>query len=507
MPNKARNIALWLALLFLLPAALLTYRELKSLNQFESTLGEMYQKQLDAVLYSVNQYSQDLAESWARNLELNGYPDSAFFQNAPSISQVIFADSIQDPSPRVFGPKTDINKTEAKAFFDQEKSRLKRLSGYLAANYRKLEPVSFQTIGENKQGILFFVSNANEPPKPCYAILDPSSFVGMDLRPRLEVLAQKDFNLFVWKDGQETPVCATDTVANIDTLGQKPLWLLPDHRVAISLRGENLSTLIKERSKGSLWLMLGLNMLVLLGVIWVYRSIRKEMQLAQTKSDFVSNVSHEIRTPLALISMFAETLMLKRVPNEARKDTYYRIIFQESKRLTGLVNKILNFSQMESGLRAYQFEKNDLNMLVKEVWEAYEFHLEQKGFSSNFGIHEGELLINADGEAISEALVNLLDNAMKYSLDTKHVSLQTDQDATHVWLEVKDQGMGIPQDQLEKIFDKFHRVASGPIHNTKGTGLGLTLVKSIMDAHEGSVEVQSEPDKGSSFRLVFNKLS
>ena len=504
MPSKARNIVLALTLLLLLPAILLVYREASTQNQFEDTLTELYQERLDAVLFSVNQYSQDLTENWAKKLEIQEAPDSLFFQYSRSISQIIIADSIDDPNPKTWGPETPMSLQNAKDFFIQENKSIKRLSGYLSANYRKLEPKKARTSGDI-QGILCMLEKEKSPPKPCFIILDQESFIKNDLRPRLEVLAREDLDFFVWKANQKKPVVATDTVSNVNILEQKPLWLLPDHRMAISLRGGSLSTIIQERSKLGLWLMIGLSLFALAGVFWIFRIIQKEIQLAQTKSDFVSNVSHEIRTPLSLISMFAETLMLKRVPTEERKETYYKIIFQESKRLTGLVNKILNFSQMEAGLRTYQLEAVDLNTIVKEIWEAYEFHLTQHGFKADLSIFPKPLIIKADQEAISEAVINLLDNAMKYSPDTKAVSLSTGAKNSEAWIEVSDKGMGIPSEQQDKIFEKFHRVASGPVHNTKGTGLGLTLLKRIIDAHDGRIEVKSKEGAGSAFRLIFKQ--
>jgi two-component system phosphate regulon sensor histidine kinase PhoR len=228
--------------------------------------------------------------------------------------------------------------------------------------------------------------------------------------------------------------------------------------------------------------------------------------LAQTKSDFVSNVSHEIRTPLALISMFAETLMLDRVPNAEKRKEYEKIIFKETHRLTNIVNKILNFSQIEAGNRRYSFSKFDLNDLVYEITHDYEFHLERNGFTHEIKYIESTLPILADKEAIYEALVNLLDNAMKYSDDTRHISINTGMNESGVFVEISDQGIGISPNEVKQIFDKFYRVTDGDVHTRKGAGLGLSLVHHIMDAHKGDIEVESTKDYGSTFRLVFKKI-
>jgi two-component system, OmpR family, phosphate regulon sensor histidine kinase PhoR len=243
---------------------------------------------------------------------------------------------------------------------------------------------------------------------------------------------------------------------------------------------------------------------VLIAGIWiVFRNIKQEIELAQIKSDFVSNVSHELRTPLALITMFAETLDMGRVKTEEKKKEYLTIINQETNRLSRIVNKILNFSRMEAGKRTYNITESDLNEVVAGVFETYKFHLQKNGFTFRYIPGDNLPPVRIDPEAASEALINLIDNAMKYSEDVKNVSIFTGQENNYLFIEVQDKGIGISEENQKKIFDKFFRVTSGLVHNTKGTGLGLTLVKHIMDAHKGKIEVKSEPWKGSSFKLIF----
>lgn len=502
--NRVRQIAIALGLLFLLPAVLLTFRELRSLNEFEDTLGKAYDRQLDGTLFSVNQFSQDLAESWGRELDQSEEVGSDFFLNFPTVSQVFVFGEGEGQLPKQFGEGPQLTVQDAAAIFAQNKALIKRLNTYMRADYRKIEPLSPRPDLGIQLVLLLAQIPGVESPKACLLVLETNAYIKQNLAPRLSLVSQEDFNLIVFRDSLDPQIVhTTDTIQDPEFIGQKALWLLPDHHIAIGTRGQSLESILKARSQGSLALILGVGLLMLLGIIWVFLSMRKEMQLAQTKSDFVANVSHEIRTPLALISMFAETLMLKRVPSEERKDTYYRIMFQESKRLTGLVNKILNFSQMEMGNRVYNFAVKDLNTLAKEVWEAYDYHLTQHGFVTSLEVSDSPAWALVDHEAIGEALVNLLDNAMKYSLEQKSIVLRTGGNTREVWLEVIDKGIGIPTDQQSNIFEKFHRVAQGPVHNTKGTGLGLTLVQRIMDAHQGRVEVHSKVDKGSRFQLVF----
>jgi signal transduction histidine kinase len=226
------------------------------------------------------------------------------------------------------------------------------------------------------------------------------------------------------------------------------------------------------------------------------------MKLAQMKSDFVSNVSHELRTPLALIRMYAETLEMGRVRTESKKQDYYRIVRQETERLTRLINNILNFSRIESGRKEYHFSNVQINNCVEKILDMYHFHIQSKGFTIETELKEALPEISADEEAICESLINLLDNAMKYSKENKKIAVRTGVENGQVYIEVEDHGIGISPDQQKLIFDKFYRVSSALVHETKGSGLGLTLVRHIAQKHGGEITVKSELKKGSKFRVT-----
>jgi two-component system phosphate regulon sensor histidine kinase PhoR len=279
--------------------------------------------------------------------------------------------------------------------------------------------------------------------------------------------------------------------------------MIPDFSLGIELKGETIQSLAKKRTRDNLLILLGVDLILIFGIGLIYRNLRKEIQLAEIKSDFVSNVSHEIRTPLALISMFAETLEMGRVKTEEKKQEYFQIIQQEANRLSNIVNKILSFSKMEGGKIQYKLEHTDLSQVVTDVLDTYEYHLKSKGFTYNF-IPNGNLSpILADVDAVSEALINLLDNAIKYSDDNKEITVRLGQKKDHAYVEVQDRGQGISSEHQKYVFDKFFRVPTGSVHNTKGTGLGLALVNRIMEAHQGSVELESAVNEGSTFRLLF----
>jgi signal transduction histidine kinase len=226
------------------------------------------------------------------------------------------------------------------------------------------------------------------------------------------------------------------------------------------------------------------------------------MNLARLKSDFVANVSHELRTPLALIRLYAETLELGRLSAKEKYQEYFRIIREESERLTALINNILDFSRIEAGRKEYEFKETDLPELVRSTLDSYRFQIEQNGFAFEENISRDIPPVNVDREAIARSLLNLVNNALKYSKDRKYIGVKLYRANGSVKLEVRDHGIGIPPSEQEKIFEKFYRCGDPLVHNIKGSGLGLSLVRHIVRAHGGDVQVESSPEKGSTFTIA-----
>ena len=250
------------------------------------------------------------------------------------------------------------------------------------------------------------------------------------------------------------------------------------------------------------FLILGvLSVLMFGGLVLTYRSVNKQVALARLKSDFVSNVSHELRTPLALIRLYAETLELGRITTDDKKHEYYSIIRKESERLTALINNILDFSRIEAGRKEYDFRETDIAELVRNTLDSYRFQIEQQGFALEEQIEPGIPRVRVDREAIARALVNLVNNALKYSDTEKFLGVKLYREKTMLKLEVSDRGIGIERNEQARIFEKFYRTCDPLVHNTKGSGLGLSLVRHITQAHGGEVEVESTPGRGSKFTL------
>jgi signal transduction histidine kinase len=250
------------------------------------------------------------------------------------------------------------------------------------------------------------------------------------------------------------------------------------------------------------FLILGVFSLLLVGgLVLAYRAVSKEVALARLKSDFVSNVSHELRTPLALIRLYAETLELGRIKTQDKVDEYYRIIRTESERLTALINNILDFSRIEAGRKEYEFRTTDLAELVSNTLDSYRGQIDEQGFKFEQSIDANIPPVRVDREAIARSLVNLVNNALKYSDREKFIGVKLYRTDSVLKLEVADRGIGIARSEQSKIFEKFYRAGDPLVHNTKGSGLGLSLVRHIAHAHGGEVKVESAPGNGSKFTL------
>jgi signal transduction histidine kinase len=278
--------------------------------------------------------------------------------------------------------------------------------------------------------------------------------------------------------------------------------VFPGLILGIKLRGTTIADISDHVVRTSFLIFGALSLLMGAGMFLTYRNVTRELALAKLKSDFVSNVSHELRTPLALIRLYAETLELGRLSNPGKCQEYYEIIRKESERLTSLINNILDFSRIESGKKEYSFRETDVADLVRSTLESYRFEIEQNGFQFEQKIDNNLPQVWVDREAIARSLLNLVNNAVKYSATEKYLGINLYHHDGGVNLEVVDHGIGIPPKEQAKIFEKFYRVGDPLVHNTKGSGLGLSLVRHIVQAHGGEVAVESEPGQGSRFTII-----
>jgi signal transduction histidine kinase len=279
-------------------------------------------------------------------------------------------------------------------------------------------------------------------------------------------------------------------------------FVFADWRLGIQSRYMTPEQWAKRYFAINLSLSILMTLVLISGIVLALRMASRQMKLSQMKADFVSNVSHELRTPLASIRVFGEFLKLGRVKEPEKVREYGEHIETESRRLTQLINNILDFSKIESGRKTYQFEMAAVEDVVAEALKVLEIRLKQNGFSVSLAAPPRLLpLTMLDPGAIAQAFMNLLDNAVKYSGTAREVLVRLDQKDGFITLSVTDRGIGIPREEQGKIFERFYRVCTGLVHDVKGSGLGLSIVKHIIEAHGGNVTVESEPGRGSTFTL------
>jgi signal transduction histidine kinase len=234
----------------------------------------------------------------------------------------------------------------------------------------------------------------------------------------------------------------------------------------------------------------------------IVRTVTHELEILKLKSDFVSSVSHEFKTPLTSIKALTERLQNDKVKDSDKMRQYFSLISQNVARLTQLVRNLLDFSKIEEGKREYNMAPTNIAELLSQEVRDFESINFQKGLKICAQIPEGIPDLVADREALSQAIHNLLDNALKFSGENKEIEVWLKSQEEHVIIEVKDRGIGIPQDELGKIFDKFYQGRNAIRQAARGTGLGLTLVKHTVEAHGGKVSVTSKLGTGSTFSLI-----
>jgi len=276
-----------------------------------------------------------------------------------------------------------------------------------------------------------------------------------------------------------------------------PLW-----EIAGSYRGTTVEDIARDQFRWNL--LLSLLALAALGAAAsaTLTLATRETRLARMKSGFISNVSHEMKTPLALISMYAETLDSGKISAPDKVREYYRTILRESRKLAHMVDNVLDFARLESGRALIRLERIDMGELATEVARALDEHLRLGGFRLSIEIEPELPPIDGDRSALSQALFNLVDNAMKYSADTKEIGIAVRRAGDSVAVEITDNGIGIDPSEHQRIFEQFYRAGDPMTRKVRGAGLGLALVRRIVSAHRGRVEVRSTPGRGSVFYIV-----
>jgi signal transduction histidine kinase len=242
--------------------------------------------------------------------------------------------------------------------------------------------------------------------------------------------------------------------------------------------------------------------IAVLGGYLLLRDVNRDVRMTEVRAQFIASVSHELKTPLTAIRMFAETLSLGRSRDERTRSEYLETIVNESERLARLVDNVLDFSKIEQGKKIYRLRPTRLEDVAGSAIRAMQFPLAQQGFKLHLSVQEELPELQADPDAIQQAILNLLTNAMKYSGDAREIDLRVGARNGDAVIQVADHGLGLAPDEQKHVFEKFYRAPSHESRLIAGTGLGLTLVEHIAKAHGGRVEVQSAPGAGSTFSIL-----
>jgi signal transduction histidine kinase len=259
-----------------------------------------------------------------------------------------------------------------------------------------------------------------------------------------------------------------------------------------------------------LWLYVAMLALMLGSVVFAgvlgMRAVGEQVKVARLKSNFVSTVSHEFRSPLTGICHLADLLLRDRVPGEERRREYYEMILDEGRRLTRLVDHVLDFARMEEGRKQYRRDAIDTGPWLAAVVTEFERSSGARGKHVELSMAESLPRVTGDAEALAGAVQNLLDNAAKYSPDCDTINVLARADEGAVRIEVCDRGVGIPAEEQPRVFDRFFR-GQQLADVVKGTGLGLSLVKHVVDAHGGSIALESAPGEGTRVTISLPTLS
>jgi signal transduction histidine kinase len=339
-------------------------------------------------------------------------------------------------------------------------------------------------------------------PEDFTAIVLSAEFLGSEWWPRFLAgrgvaldasLVSADGSLvFGVPPAEEPPFVVTGDFQTDETRWLLRLW---------PVRPESIQADIRQRQALFVGIIGLVTILLVFGGYLTVRLVKRELEIARLRADFVSTVSHEFRSPLTGIRQLGGMLLDGRVPDPAKQRDYYRMIVQESDRLTRLVENVLDFSRMEEGRREYRFETLDTSPWLRSLAADFAAEAAAGAVSVEAAIPDRLPPISADKEALGSAVHNLLDNAAKYSTGRKAVWISAAAGDTEITIAVRDEGIGISEEDQKHIFDRFFRAGGETSKRVKGAGLGLSLVKHVVAAHGGTVECRSRPGEGSTFTI------
>mgnify|MGYP006295832547 FL=1 len=321
---------------------------------------------------------------------------------------------------------------------------------------------------------------------------------GQDALPRhgLRVVDREGGLILPAEAPVDDPLAENTALFAAEVLGERAPWEIE----VVGLSGFDAARMRAENGRWSFG-MTAAALALIVGALLFARSFLQQIETARLRRHLLSNVGHELKTPLSLIRLYTETLETGRARTDEDRQRFLGIIGRESKRLTHLIDNLLDVQRIEEDRKQYAFAQVRPDRVVRSTVEAYRYQLTEEGFTLRVDVDDDLPLVHVDEEAMAQALINLLDNAAKYSDTNKEIAVRVARGHDEVRISVQDRGIGIPAREQEKIFESFYRVEKSDVHDVKGSGLGLAVVAHVAAAHGGRVEVDSTPGRGSTFTL------
>jgi two-component system, OmpR family, phosphate regulon sensor histidine kinase PhoR len=492
-----------LVIVVMLPVSFFVLKQISSMSENEKMVKEIFDKQIETILFSLNQTSENIFNLWVSRIDLPietlSDKKNDNIQQLFQINQSIYNIELYNFSKKYNVYTHFLHDSLSYTAPYPDKETIDKLKDFLQAGYQRIEGVrdgEFTNLyflprnaGKNLIGIITIKTN---------------TFIEQNLGANFQQVAQDIFTIQVFDQIDNIILYSVHSAdEKFQDNHKQNSWYLPGIEFGIELRSGTIDTLVKDRSKRDFRTLVYISIVVIAGIVFLIITILKEVKLAEMKSEFISNVSHEIRTPLALISMYAETLLLGRVKSKEKEKEYFSIVFNETNRLSEMVNRILSFSKMEKKKRKYSLNTLDVNELLSDIYTSYQPQFVSNSVEVTMDLSENLPLILGDREALTECMINLLDNSIKYGKpENKKIDVRTIPENRSIRIEIEDNGIGIHKKHQQYIFDKFYRITSGNLaHQSKGTGLGLSIVKQIIEGHRGKIFLRSVPDEGSCFSL------
>lgn len=278
----------------------------------------------------------------------------------------------------------------------------------------------------------------------------------------------------------------------------------PIHRYYVEVTG--IRNYILKEITPQIAFSLFLTLLTSAAFVIMYRSIRAQQRLMELKNDFISNITHELKTPITTVGVAIEALKdFQGINNPTITNEYLGIAQNELNRLSILTDKILKTAIFENKGIEYRPEPIEMDKLIEQVLASMKLVFEKQGAKVVFNKQGNDFSLLGGSVHLTSVVYNLLDNALKYSLINPEIAVNLKEETSKVILSVKDNGLGISAEYQKKVFEKFFRVPTGDVHNIKGYGLGLSYVESVVKSHKGTIDVESEPGKGSNFIIKLPK--